>query len=63
MTPLSSPSSIIISDAESGAVIPAFNALIDIISTKMEFAVKFKVLASSSTSKKEFVNNAMKDIQ
>ena len=44
-------------------MIPAFNALIDIISTKMEFAVKYKVLVNSSTSKKESVNNVMKDIQ
>ena len=42
---------------------PASNAPIDIISTKMEFAVKFKALANSSTSKKESAKNAIKAIQ
>ena len=42
---------------------PASNALIDIISTKMEFVVKFKALANSSTSKEEYAKNAIKVIQ
>ena len=42
---------------------PASNAQIDTISTKMEFAVRFKALANSSTSKKEYAKNAIKVIQ
>ena len=39
---------------------PVSSALRDTISIKMEFAVKFKVLVSSSTSKKESAKDAMK---
>ena len=42
---------------------PVSNAQIDTISTKMEFAVRSKVLANSSTFKKESAKNVIKDTQ
>ena len=42
---------------------PVSNVPIDTISTKMEFAVRSKVPANSSISKKESAKNAIKDTQ
>lgn len=61
MIPLFSLSSIIILAAKSGSKTPASNALIDIISIKTEFVVKFRELANSSINKKESAKNATKD--
>jgi hypothetical protein len=50
-------------DVRFGVKTRAFNALIDFLLIKMEFAVKFKLLANNLIVNKVSAKNAMKDTQ